>query len=335
MKIISKISSDKDKELEKIKLKTMPDTGFFSSDKFEQSILQIESVPWPISKCGPVLYVTSMPYFDFGEKEVYEKALVINTQFCDNYGHILPDSIPDLINAEENDNYDVVFSATSPMQKEIINLIGLKFNKVKFIEEKQYLKARSVTILNKSTYPQLNVSKIRRFKGLIEENISSSENSNTLIYHRRSKKNAQNGRIISEDNEKIIIDLLKEHASNLDLSFCVYDGMVNGERMPIKDQIRLFRSAKMIVGPHGSGFANVIWIDPKNKCKVCEFAWGTEKMNNWVKGQTLGFSKNYNSLYSGCIDDYTDYFLIPFSNKSIGENVEIDIDNLREFLDSN
>jgi capsular polysaccharide biosynthesis protein len=134
--------------------------------------------------------------------------------------------------------------------------------------------------------------------------------------------------MISSDNEIKIINLLKEYANNFNLNFCIFNGQIDGQRMSTKEQIKLFRFAKMVVGPHGGGLANIIWIDPKNECKICEFTYGTEKTIQSLNG----FEINCNFSYSSLPDEIFEYSVIPFTNNSRDNIVEIDIDNLMKFL---
>ncbi len=326
MKIISKIKNDNNLKL-KNPVKAHPDIGTCRVFQYDQTILEINSFYGPN---GPNLNFNLMPCCDkkYKDKKIIDKTLILNPRFCDNYGHILHDNIPEIIFAEEDSRYDAVFMPSSALLKEIIGLLDLNLNKVKLIENQMYFKSRTIHFKNSFTYPEIDISKTRRFKQLIEKNLATNSSAKNLIYYSRSKKDALNGRIMDEKNETEVIEILKKYANYHNLNFCIFNGQLDGKRMSTDKQIELFRSAKMLVGPHGSGMSNCIWINPKNNCKICEFTCGTEKLLQ----QTGAFFKNYNFFYSGLIDEMFDYYLIPFSGESTDDIVSIDIENLLQFL---
>ena len=74
--------------------------------------------------------------------------------------------------------------------------------------------------------------------------------------------------------------------------------------------------------------ANVIYMNPINRPKVCEFTSGTEVQ---VHGGV--FNKHYNMLYGYLFEEMYDYYLIPFSKDSTQQVTSIDINNLKKFLE--
>jgi capsular polysaccharide biosynthesis protein len=41
--------------------------------------------------------------------------------------------------------------------------------------------------------------------------------------------------------------------------------VVRCESLPFADQVKLFRDAEVVVGPHGGGFANLVWCEAGTK----------------------------------------------------------------------
>ncbi|PBB35022.1 MAG: DUF563 domain-containing protein [Mesorhizobium sp.] len=74
-----------------------------------------------------------------------------------------------------------------------------------------------------------------------------------LIYLARDRANTYSNRVI--DNEAEVISTLEN------LGFTAIDP----SKLPYVEQMGLFRSAKIIVGAHGSAFANVVWCQPGTK----------------------------------------------------------------------
>ncbi|MCZ6902538.1 MAG: glycosyltransferase 61 family protein [Rickettsia endosymbiont of Ixodes persulcatus] len=61
------------------------------------------------------------------------------------------------------------------------------------------------------------------------------------------------------------------------------------------EQAQLFNKAKIIVGPHGSGFANLIFAAPK--CKVVEIDHGTTPTRSFYKRMANYMSCDYYPFY--------------------------------------
>lgn len=327
MRIISQIKNDQDiifNHNRRIK----EDLGILTFSQLEQTILSVQNRHGPR---GPILdfKILSENSGNFQNEIMLNNVLVFNPLFCDNYPHILTDALPLIISAQTDDQYDIILIPWSSLLIEVLDAINLDLSKIRLIDSEFYFKARKIHIQNISSYPDIEISKVRKLKEIIDKNLPTNDNScANLIYYSRSNNETRNGRMISSDNEIKIINLLKEYAINFNLNFCIFNGQIDGQRMSTKEQIKLFKSAKMVVGPHGGGLANIIWIDPKNECKICEFTSGTEKTI-----QSSGaFWRNCNFSYNLLPDEIFKYSLIPFTSNSTDNIVEIDINNLLKFL---
>ena len=53
-------------------------------------------------------------------------------------------------------------------------------------------------------------------------------------------------------------------------SLYIFNRMDGNEMMSISIQRDLFRSATTIIGPNGSGLANMIWLDMERVGPICE-----------------------------------------------------------------
>ena len=56
--------------------------------------------------------------------------------------------------------------------------------------------------------------------------------------------------------------------------------------------------SKIVVGPHGGAFSNLIFLDPAKKAKVIEFC------PSWAK--------SFSRLFDGAIDTFAEYHQIPY-----------------------
>ena len=91
-------------------------------------------------------------------------------------------------------------------------------------------------------------------------------------------------------NEEDILPLLKKEGFHI----------VTGAE-GIKEHVRLFRNASLIIGPHGSLFANLIFSE--RNPTVYEFCPATRQDHNFEGiGKTLGLQ--YNWISTPCDDQY-------------------------------
>ena len=59
-------------------------------------------------------------------------------------------------------------------------------------------------------------------------------------------------------NQEALVAALSHVASQRNLDFALFDGAAT----PMKDTIHLFASAALVVGVHGAGLANAVFMDP-------------------------------------------------------------------------
>ncbi|MCC8468105.1 MAG: glycosyltransferase 61 family protein [Rickettsia endosymbiont of Eriopis connexa] len=85
------------------------------------------------------------------------------------------------------------------------------------------------------------------------------------------------------------------------------------------EQAQLFNKAKIIVGPHGSGFANLIFAAPK--CKVVEIDHGTTPSRSFYKRM---------ANYMSC--DYYPFYVDQTTEEHLEDDIKINIDEFIKFL---
>lgn len=121
-----------------------------------------------------------------------------------------------------------------------------------------------------------------------------------------SRKNALSRHIT---NEKELIEKLK----GLDFK------TIELETLSSYEQAQIFHSARIIVGPHGSGFANLIFVRPH--CKIIEIDHGTLP--------TRSFYKNMTSLMCS---SYYPFFVDQVSEDHLEDDMKVDIPEFMQFL---
>ncbi|CAF4596316.1 unnamed protein product, partial [Rotaria magnacalcarata] len=106
-----------------------------------------------------------------------------------------------------------------------------------------------------ATHPRLWQDARRMYWSLVNlTDLEVNLAKNSLIYLRRTASNAKNnGRLIL--NEQSLIDSLVAYASNHSLNYVQYDH--SKDHLHVRQQIKLFSHAKIIIGVHGGAQSNI------------------------------------------------------------------------------
>ncbi|EJK76496.1 hypothetical protein THAOC_01739, partial [Thalassiosira oceanica] len=116
-------------------------------------------------------------------------------------------------------------------------------------------------------------------------NVDQPSDGKHIIYYARVKPQATHGRIMDTQHNEDIIAMLQRAMSqhNRTEKLVVFDGTIEDEsgvkrHMTYIEQFTLFRSATTVIGPHGTGMSNVVWMDPKpsSQNRVVEFTIGPD-----------------------------------------------------------
>jgi len=330
LKILSKIQEDKDFIYNKFYFEDMK----LNNDVFTLKNTDFSNIRGSIKTNGKrdnsIELKISHTHFVKPVTETGETALVINIPYCNNYGHCLHDVLPKLMWEDINSKYDKIYTCGSPMIESLIDLLDIKFKKTIFVDQDFQIHSENIILENHTAYHIRDTRKNKIIKECIDKKISNLKKSpkKLLIYcSRNDSSDVCHGRKMNQDTEDIIIDLLQTYCKDNDLTFFFFNGQENGETMSHEKQLELFRCAKIVIGPHGSAMANVVYLDPKNKPRVCEFTSGTQVQ---VHGDI--FNKHYNALFGFVFGPEYQYYLIPFTKDSTPEVTDIDIDNLMQFM---
>jgi len=131
----------------------------------------------------------------------------------------------------------------------------------------------------------------------------------TVVYYTRNADGAKHGRSIDMEQEAILIQKIRESMKRHERpeKLVIFDGT-----QQLEDQIDLFQSANVVIGAHGGGMANLIFMLPSKTCeerpKVLEFLTNAETPD--IQRGALG--KTYYNLYSTAPwIEYHHVFLVP------------------------
>ena len=184
-----------------------------------------------------------------------------------NYMHFLYDIVPKIKLISLATNLKKIeyfyFSKLNNYQKEIMNYLGI--NEKKIIDSNQYRHVQSTKIIG-VTHPNY-------FTGTISN--AQSKMPKWIIKYLKKKFLKNN--FVKNNIDKIYIDRSDSNLKHCKIinnnqikKFLTSKGfkILRLTKFDFKKQINFFRNAKIIIGPHGAGFANLVFC--KKKTKIIE-----------------------------------------------------------------
>ncbi|EOD06390.1 hypothetical protein EMIHUDRAFT_219272 [Emiliania huxleyi CCMP1516] len=98
-----------------------------------------------------------------------------------------------------------------------------------------------------------------------------------IYYSRRAPENG-NGRLFNSNHDEMLPRLISSRMKHFNRGerFVFFNGRQTGEYprpgypMTAAQQLALFRTANLFIGPHGTAFANVLWMRPARGSEGCE-----------------------------------------------------------------
>lgn len=91
-----------------------------------------------------------------------------------------------------------------------------------------------------------------------------------IIYSRHGTRTVRHGRKMTRRHVEEIVTTTRNAMLQFGISGSLvrYDGAMNARPMPVADQAKLFRHADAVIGPHGAGLANVLWLPTRTSMHV-------------------------------------------------------------------
>jgi hypothetical protein len=148
----------------------------------------------------------------------------------------------------------------------------------------------------------------------------------TIVYYTRNNASAGHGRAMHLQQEQIMIQMINKFIREFERpeKLVIFEGMQS-----FSEQIELFQSANVVIGAHGGGLANVLFMLPSQTCqerpKVLEF------LNNPLTPlvQDGSWARSYYQIYSTCPwVEYHHVLYVPPSEE------DVTYVNMHEFKDS-
>jgi hypothetical protein len=274
------------------------------------------------------------PVFDLLDGNYF----TVSNHFPGNYGHFLHDHLPFIAYARhmlpEHTKFILVNNEADRKRLQFIDP-QFESERVIWAEQKMIYKVSAGSI---SGLPPAATRHIINRYSLLREWVlmkpSFRTDQRTIIYYTRGGFDVRNGRLMDPLHEKVLINLIKqkmmEHGRNEHL--VIFDGKENGQSMSLEHQFDLFRTARFVIGPHGSGLANILWLPGAETCeerpKVLEFLVQPTQTDIQVGGSL----KTYMYLYG--FPKWVDYHHIYYTSYSTSQRMSVDVHLFVQALDN-
>lgn len=208
-----------------------------------------------------------------------------------NFYHWFFDYLTKIIMAEENGYTGkyILLNDNKPFQKESLEILGIKKERIKFIDVAQNFLIQSLCIpeiIEPNSNKFNRILNILRSKFINQINDCKKDTNKIFI----SRKNATNGRKIVNENE--VINLISKYGFEV----------VETEKLSLTEQINLFSNTDYLIGSHGAGMIHSLFMPQKSN--IIEL-FSPVYINYCCTQNSVSILKhNYYSIVSECFEKY-------------------------------
>lgn len=208
--------------------------------------------------------------------------------FPDNYGHMLLDHIPYISWLREHVSEDTRFLLLNDgLQRNFFEWFDNEFYKrITWLELGEVVHVKGpLYILNASIIKHTHAPLANSFHEWSESMTppSSKLPRTHVVYYSRKGPRTYHGRVLEPKHEtevlRVIRDALIKH--NRSEKLVIFNGHKDGRLMTFQEQFELFQGASVLIGPHGTGMCNSVWMQSGKTCaerpKLIEFACNSYK----------------------------------------------------------
>ncbi|WP_341794983.1 glycosyltransferase family 61 protein [Rickettsia endosymbiont of Rhinocyllus conicus] len=243
------------------------------------------------------------------------KLAVISSPGSENWYHWLLQVLPRLIILKEsNFEYDRIYVNNLKYQWQIkslevvLNYLNISEDKLLVVNSDCIIQASNLIVPSVPFIPVKGTALPFWLKKDLRNIFLKNNKDDIKTYDKIyiSRKYASSRKIINE--EKLIEEIEK-------IGFKV----IYLELLSPHEQAQIFNKAKIIIGIHGSGFANLIFATPK--CKVVEIDHGTNPPRSFYKRM---------ANYMSC--DYYPYYVDQTTEEHLEDDIKIDINKFMKFF---
>eukprot|EP00547_Thalassionema_nitzschioides_P007626 CAMPEP_0194208974 /NCGR_PEP_ID=MMETSP0156-20130528/7255_1 /TAXON_ID=33649 /ORGANISM="Thalassionema nitzschioides, Strain L26-B" /LENGTH=461 /DNA_ID=CAMNT_0038936049 /DNA_START=119 /DNA_END=1504 /DNA_ORIENTATION=- len=271
---------------------------------------------------------------------------VFGAWFYSSYGHFGHDHLPTIAFLKSVVPLSTKFLLLDhPIARKSLQEIDPTFfRRIKWIKPHQVFQIEgSITMAIRRTY-DLTIGCCGSFDPLrnwLAEGHPEEPSQKTIVYYQRLPS-ASGGRIMDSDQEQEILRriqaALKRHSMDQQYPLVVFNGTdpATGETLNMRQQFDIFRSAKTIIGPEGSGISgNMAFTNPNPKSceervQLLEFMRGREAKDAVHAGAPDPYVTHYQSIRKWPID----YHNLLYTKETTKTSTFINLKNLDSALDA-
>jgi hypothetical protein len=251
---------------------------------------------WPADSSTADAHISAAPSWIVTPRQRWEQPCTTTLQsavacfsfFAGNYGHTLHDLLPLIAWLRLLlPNQTLVVPASSTLQAILAHIDYEYTTKVTVIDQ-QYTSrrifmvkpgtvvcassasvvaipanARRDSLLNFAWVRKSSVMRTLRKAWLQAAGVVNGSGDGTVIvYVRHASRTMYHGRNMTRGHAQDIVTGIERAMLQFGLtgSLVRYDGSEHGAAMPIASQAELFGRAETVIGPHGAGLANILWL---------------------------------------------------------------------------
>ena len=168
--------------------------------------------------------------------------------------------------------------------------------------------------------------------------VQPSHNPTTAVHEVRVPATAGHGRLLTEEHSRHVLQLassaIRRHS--IPMEIVEFNGTLKGKTATFQDQYRIFNSAVLVFGPHGTGFSNILWMPCHVPVAAIEFVCGAHSLN--VRGCQLGNGKVRLATYwslEGSVS-WVKYFhvLVQDTSAEMSDFMQVDLEGFSAALDA-
>ncbi|CAE7029852.1 CA14 [Symbiodinium sp. CCMP2592] len=168
--------------------------------------------------------------------------------------------------------------------------------------------------------------------------VQPSHNPVAAVHEVRIPATAGHGRLLTQDHSRQVLQIassaIQQHSMPLEI--VEFNGTSNGKAATFHDQYRLFNSAVLVFGPHGTGFSNILWMPCHVPVAAIEFVCGAHSLH--VRGCQLNNGKVRLATYwslEGSVS-WVKYFhvLARDASTEMSDFMQVDLEGFSAALDA-
>ncbi len=263
--------------------------------------------------------------------------------FPDNFGHVLHDNFPLLAWLKSVAPKHSTFALPDTKRyRELINFIDPEFlNRIYFYQPNELITVEDglLTVARSRGGKYLHSygnTLLRYLRHWIFDNHPETypDDEKYLIFYIRGGSQTYHGRQLEKQHEQDVIAMIRSNMKKYKRKekLIMFTGMDEvGKTLSYTEQFHIFRRASTVIGPHGSGLANIVWTDPfpkscNDRVQMLEFMGGTEAKE--VQPPII-----FNGYYGVLRGMPIDWHNIAYASNSTIQTTFIRLDDLQQALD--